>query len=378
MAIEERGKNTWRITVCTGKINGKYQRETITFHGLKSEAKLKEAELKQKVKNGGIISNKKITFKELTTIWAEQYGKNLAPKTYSENLRLLEVINEHIGEIVLINITPIILTALYNKIREKGKQTKTGEFTPLSEKTLLNYYCLVNSILNKAIEWEFIERNPNSRVPKPKVVKHQAKFYDVEQVKKLLRCLENEPLKCQAVIYLTLDLGAREGEITGLDWSDINLETGKVKINKVTQYIRGEIIEKPPKNNSSIRENIITQKTLEILKLYKKEQLEKELLLGDKWVKTTKVFTRENGGLMFPATPYKMLKRIQKKYNLPPLTFHGLRHTLVSLLANEGVPLTTVSKIVGHSDISTTARTYTHIFDQSEVEAKNKLEKIIS
>ena len=61
-------------------------------------------------------TGKKITFKELTTIWAEQYGKNLAPKTYSENLRLLEVINEHIGEIALINITPIILTALYNKI----------------------------------------------------------------------------------------------------------------------------------------------------------------------------------------------------------------------------------------------------------------------
>lgn len=378
MSIESRGKNVWRITVYTGKMDGQYQRVTETFHGLKSEAKLRESELKNKAKTGGIIGNKKITFKELSDIWAEQYGQNLAPKTYSENLRLLKVINEYIGDIALSNMTTITLTSLYNKIRERGKKTKSGEFAPLSEKTLSNYYCLVNSILNKAIEWEFIERNPNSRVPKPKVVKHQAKFYDVEQVKKLLRCLSNEPLKCQAVIYLTLDTGAREGEITGLEWSDINLETGKVKINKVTQYVNGKIIEKPPKNNSSIRENTITSKTLEILKKYKKEQLEMEMLWGDKWIKTSKVFTTENGGLMFPSTPYKMLKRLQKKYNLPQITFHGLRHTLVSLLANEGVSLSTVSKIVGHSDISTTARIYTHVFNNAEAEAKQKLEKIIS
>jgi len=378
MAIKEMGKNKWKITVYTGKVNGVYQRATETFTGLKSEAKLRENELKMKTKAGGFLINKKITFKVFSDIWLEKHAKNLAPKTYNESIKLLKVINTYIGDILLPNITPITLTTLYNKIRERGKITKNSDIVPLAEKTIDNYYSLVNRILNKAIEWEYIDKNPNEKVSKPKVIKHKAKYYDVEEAKRLLSCLENECLKYQAVIYLTLDTGAREGEITGLEWDDIFFETRKVKINKVTQYVNKEIIEKPPKNNSSIRENVITPKTVEVLRKYKKEQLEKEVLLGDKWKKTKKVFTTEKGGLMFPSTPYRILKRVQKKYKLPQITFHQLRHTLVSLLANEGVSLTTVSKIVGHADVSTTARIYTHIFNNAEVEAKEKLQKIIS
>jgi len=114
----------------------------------------------------------------------------------------------------------------------------------------------------------------------------------------------------------------------------------------------------------------ITSKTVEILKKYRKEQLEKELLLGDKWEKTDKVFTGNFGGMMFPNTPLTIFNKIQKRYNLPKINFHGLRHTSVSLLINAGIQTQIVSKRIGHSSTSTTSDIYAHVFKSSEMVAK--------
>lgn len=378
MSITQRGKDTWRITVYTGKIDGQYQRVTETFKGLKSDAKARESELKKQVKHGGLIADKKITFKEFTDKWHEEYAENLAPKTCSEHKRMLEVVNSYIGNIRLIDISTMTLTVFYNKLRERGKETKGNDFIPLAEKTILNYYSLINGVLNKAVQWDYLERNPNLKVEKPKVNRKPSKYYDKEQALRLIECLENEPLKYQALIFLAIDTGARRGELTGLDWDDIDFKNGYVRIDETTQYINGKIIVKAPKNNSSIRVVPITSKTVNVLKEYKREQLEREILLGDKWEKTTKVFTSNFGGMMFPNTPSDIFTKICKKYKLDKLNFHGLRHTSVSLLINAGIPLQVISKRVGHSTTATTSNIYSHVFESSELSAKNELENIFS
>ena len=289
--IENRGKNVWKIEVVIGKKDGKYQRTYETFHGLKSEAKARESELKAKAKAGGIITNKKITFSEFTEQWEKNYAVNLAPKTLYEYKKNLKKINIAIGNIPLRELSPLHLTEFYNQLRNSYKQQLHYEGKKLSENTVLHYYTLIGGILNKAVEWDIIDKNPNNKVPRPKIQKHEPKFYDDEQVQNLLRCLENESLKTQAIIFLALDTGARRGEITGLDWENIDLQKGTVHIKKSTQMLDGKIFEKMPKNNSSIRLLPITSKTVEVLKAYKKEQAEKELKMGNKWEKTNKVFT---------------------------------------------------------------------------------------
>lgn len=377
MSIVQRGKNTWRITVSTGKVDGKYQRITETFHGLKTEAKARESELKKLAKTGGIITHRKITFSEFAEQWIEKYGVNLAPKTLFEYQKFLKKINHFIGNIPLYELKPLHLTDFYNKLRHSYKQTLNCEKQKLSENTVLHYYTLINGILNKAVEWDILEKNPNSKVPRPKVQKHEPNFYDAEQVQELIKCLENEPLKTQAIIFLALDTGARRGELTGLDWQDVDLIKGTVHITKSTQRVNGELIEKMPKNNSSIRQLPIAIKTIEVLKAYKKEQLEKELLIGNKWEKTNKVFTTEFGGYMHPDTPSKLFSKFLKKYNLPKITFHELRHTSVSLLINVGIQTQVISKRVGHSTTSTTLNIYSHIFNSSQQEVVNAMSNIL-
>lgn len=386
MAIQARGKNTWRISIVLGKIDGKYKKITETFKGTKSDAKLREYELKVQLKSKPIIFDRTITFKQFSEKWLREYAQNLSPRTCNEYKKLLSKVNTYIGRIPLADLKPLQLIEYYNKIRSIGKEPpknkkdiKSNEFYgEISENTILHHYTLISNILNKAVEWEFLERNPNSKVKRPKIEKHQAKFYDIEDVKKLLICIEKEPLKSKTLILLALDSGARRGELTGLDWEDINFEKSYIKINKTTQILNGKIIQKTPKTNSSIRIVPITFKTVEILKQYRREQLQKELKLGFEWEKTTKVFTTEKGGLMYPGTPSRILEGIIKKYNLPKITFHELRHTSVSLLINAGIQTQIVSKRVGHSSINTTSQIYAHIFESTEKEVSKKMNDILS
>lgn len=385
MSIIQRGKNSWRIEIFIGKVDNKYQRITETFHGLKSEAKARELELKHQAQNGMITISKNLTFQEFSNKWLKEYASNLAPRTYSEYEKLLKKINRSIGMIPLSELKPLQLTEYYNELRRtdveipKNKQNREqGSNKKLSENTILHHYNLINGILSKAVDWECIERNPNSKVPRPKLKKHEPKFYDTKQVKKLLSCLENECLKYQALILLALDTGARRGELTGLDWDDVDFEENYININKTTQRLHGEIIEKAPKNNSSIRRVPITTATSKILEEYRKEQLEQELHYGEKWKKSNKVFPGRCGGYMYPELPSKIFDKLIEKYNLPKIKFHELRHTSVSLLINAGIQTQMISKRVGHSSTSTTSNIYAHIFSSSEKEVAEKMSEILN
>jgi integrase len=89
------------------------------------------------------------------------------------------------------------------------------------------------------------------------------------------------------------------------------------------------------------------------------------------------VFTGEFGGLMPPETPSHIFENIIKKYDLPKIKFHELRHTSVSLLINAGIQTQLISRRVGHSSVSTTSNIYSHIFNSTECEATQKLNEIL-
>ena len=220
--------------------------------------------------------------------------------------------------------------------------------------------------------------NPNKRIEKPKFIKKRIECYSPEEVEKLIEVLNNESLKYQAIIMLTLDSGARRGEITGLTWEDINLEEKTLFINKSTQYVKEKgIFEKTPKNQTSIRKIYISDSTVEILKKYKKEQLEKRIKLGNKWGNSKRVFTTEMGNDMHPDTPTKILEKIIKRYNLKRITFHGLRHTSISLQISRGIQVQIISKRAGHSNVTVTHNTYSHFFENEFKEVANVMNDIL-
>lgn len=371
MSVKEKIKNKkYEITIAIGYKGNKRINHYETFYGGKKEAILRENEIKSQLKNNSFVAKNKITMQELLYEWLEYSKEIWSPKTYISNVHWCDVINKVIGHIKLQDINVKILEEFYNDIRQN---------TSYSDKTIQHFYTIINTALKRAIMWGYIINNPNSLIEKPKVRKKEIECYSPEDVELLLECIKNEPIKYQALIFLALDSGARRGEIVGLTWNDIDFNKKTMRINKSVQYTKElGIFEKDTKTQSSDRIIYISDKTISILKKYKNQQQRNKFKLGDKWENSKRIFTTNLGGDMHPDTPSQILEKIIKKYKLKRISFHGLRHTSISLQISSGIQTQIISKRAGHSSINTTHSIYSHFFDNEFKDVANKMNNILS
>lgn len=360
MSVREVGKDKYRIEVPIAYIGLKRQRHIETFNGTLKQAKLREAEIRLELSNNNYIKKNNITFSQLLDEWLKIQKSKLAIKTYKNYVNYSNRIKDSIGHLKLKDVNPRVLEGFYNSLRTN---------TTYADKTIKHYYTLINTVLNTAVKWDYIKSNPNTKVDKIIVKKKEGRYYNIEQVAKLVEALENEPLKYKALIILALDTACRRGEITGLEWEDIDFEKGIISVNKTTQYVAGvgsfEKGTKENKGHTSDRNIYISKTTKEILLKYRTEQYELKFMLGNKWIESKKIFTTDYGADMHPNTPSAILTRILKKHKLDYLNFHGLRHTSISLQIEQGVQPQIISKRAGHSNLNTTHNIYSHFFESS-------------
>ena len=161
----------------------------------------------------------------------------------------------------------------------------------------------------------------------------------------------------------------------GLEWKDIDLETGVIKVVRTSQYIGDKtIITKAPKTYSGVRNLTLSLSACSTLREYKSWQNTQRIQLGDKWVATDRLFTQWDGSPMYPCTLSKWFAEFVRKSELPHVTLHSLRHSNATLMISEGVDICTVSKRLGHADTSITLNVYAHALKSRDIEAADKLE----
>ncbi len=128
-------------------------------------------------------------------------------------------------------------------------------------------------MLTKAVYWQIIVTNPVDRVQPPKAPKPKRECYDEVQTRILIDNLEKltgNVVKYKVAVLLDIFIGARLGELAGLEWSDIDLKNGIISINKSSQYLSDKgIFTKSPKTESSIREVAIPDFIVSLLEEYK-------------------------------------------------------------------------------------------------------------
>lgn len=377
MAVQELIKNKkYKIDVLIGYNGNKRIRHIETFLGGKKEAVLRKNEIKMQLRNKTYVKKNTFAMSEFIEEWQKSKKDNVGIKTYHEYDRYCINIKNSIGHIKVKDINVKILEDFYSGLKNStGKgRTKNG----YSEKTVKHHYTLVSEILNTAIKWGYLYNNPNKNVTPIKVHKKEIECYSPEEVEKLIEILQNEPIKYQSIIMLASDSGARRGEITGLTWNDIDFNKSTIKINKTTQYVTGYgVFEKSTKSDTSNRIVYIAPTTIKILKKYKTEQEKQKLLLGELWQNTNRFFTTGNGSNMHHDTPSKILEIIINKYNLKRITFHGLRHTSISLQISSGIQSQIVSKRAGHSSVAVTHNIYSHFFEDEFKDVANKMDNFL-
>ena len=194
----------------------------------------------------------------------------------------------------------------------------------LSPKTIHLYHEVISSILERAVKWQIISENPCRRVDPPKVSKHTIQALSDVQAEKFMEQLHHESLEDRTFFSLALYTGMRRGELLGLEWPDIDFETGVVSIVRTSQYQAGVgMYEDTPKTERSKRSIHITETMLDLLRVYRAWQSERRLSMGDQWFSEwnehPRIFTNQNGSPMTSSTPLTRLKRILKRADLPPV-----------------------------------------------------------
>jgi len=183
------------------------------------------------------------------------------------------------------------------------------------------------------------------------------------------------------IYVFALFTGLRQGEILALSHEDINLTDNIININKSLNRTKidgkNRIVVSKPKTEESIRKVPLPENLIFDIKKHVNKEKEKHLRLKIPFNSEAFLFTSNTCSAVRGDRLNTRWKEIQKQIGIEPITFHGLRHSFCTLLAEKGVPLKTASVLMGHSDIRTTAKIYTHINESQKQDAVKKLNVLI-
>lgn len=347
----------------------------------------------EECKSGLVVDNRQ-TFSQYAEYVINLKEKNgIKHQTITLYKKLLERINIAIGHIKLTDIRPQHLNNFYEQLRNDINLTTGGK---LSAKTIREYHALIGTILKQAEKEMLVTYNAASKASPPKNKRKPAQYLEIEEIKTIFNILEKEPLKWKVLIKLLAVTGARRGEILGLKWNKINFKENTIYIDNNLLYTQERgIYEESPKTESSIRYVTLPKETILLLKQYKKIYMEQKLSIGNKWIgKDNFIFTQENGLPMHPDSVTNYCRKLQNKYNIKikeenkelpetkqkreiKLSPHIFRHSQASILIFMKVDPVTVSKRLGHSQVSTTSDIYSHIMKKADEGAAETLSQVL-
>lgn len=337
MIVQNSKNKKW---YCRVQVNGERVHRLCKGCSKKSEAKLFEAELINKIseKQRTALLPKEVdrTFKEIIDNFLN-YSKHHR-SVYKHDLARCKIALEFFGRDTLakdVNETMIEEFIMY---LAKDKCNKT-----------INLYLdILRQAYNRAIKIKWLKENPFTSDLRCKVIKPEIKYLSKKEEQKLLNAC---PAYFKQILQFALHTGLRKSDLLNLKWSNISddrksftitiKKTGKNLTLPITDYINKIFEDIKDRYNGSIE--------------------------------TDYVFVNPNTKKPYTISKFdKRWRKIRKDANLEQYRFHDLRHTFASKLIKNGVDIATVKELLGHSDVTTTM-IYVHTVDENKIKALNTL-----
>lgn len=365
----------FQVYLGTDEATGKQMRTTRRGFKTKKEAELALARIKLQVASGEFRKERAETFKEVYELWLLQYENTVEQSTFVKTVSLFDNhILPSIGEYKIEKITVDICQKAVNDWAKKLKNISKVK-------------AYASRVFNFAVKRDFVQKNPFDLVELPRKRNKplpdetdEKNFYTREQLIKFLSCLEKETnVKAYVLFRLLAFSGMRKGEALALTWRDINFKTKEIRINKaLSRGKNSKLYIKSTKTNEA-RTIKMDEKTMGVLRMWKKKQKEDYFKLGFNTSKPSQlVFSNEKNEFIQPSKTREWILYVQEKYNLKKVTTHGLRHTHCSLLFEAGATLKEVQDRLGHSDIKTTMNIYTHVTKKAQEQAIQKFSSYVN
>jgi len=339
--------------------NGKRYRKTMKAGSTKDAAKKELREIEAKIERRTFTHEKKIlSFAEVAKQWLE-YKKTRCRETTWETYQ--GYLKNHFVDLDGKRIDRITTATVESFITAKQGET-------MSLGTLRKIMVTLNQIMGYAVRHRLIDYNPVRDAERPKTTGKIDESRDIsvltpEQIRGLI---EAEPDQKYQTLFLTAIMtGARQGEILGLKWSDVNFQRKQVWINRTFNH--GRFFE--PKTRGSIRNIDLSPMLVRELAAWKLKSAGQDDDL---------VFPSETGT---PIGCYNLVRRhfspALKKAGIKRIKFHNLRHGFASLLIEQGENIKYIQNQLGHTNPTTTLNVYAHLMKGENQEAACRLENSI-
>ena len=344
----------------------------------KQEEKKKRIEDAEKAKQKKLEDDSKPTFKE----YVETYEKLLATRgvalgTIDIYSKTLKRAYSRFEDIKLEDITKKMIRQYLVDLFEEHN---------FKDSTRVSKYRVFNTFFNVAVEDGVIEYSPMQSFKCPTIGKSggseainpKNKAFDEKEVAYILDCLEKEPFMDKVLITFMLDTGCRRGEVCGLKWESVDLDSGEVVICNNRQYLpHVGVFDTTPKSGNA-RTLYLSATALNLLREWKQQQIRDLFKKGLRSQYTEGyVFNGKHEEGLHPNALTKLFQIFAKKYDIPDFHPHKLRHTMATLSIANGADVVSVSKKLGHSKPSITLNVYSHANEEAQRRATEVLENAI-
>lgn len=309
-----------------------------------------------------------VTVREYLDRWLADTRDTVRRNTWDRYEGIVRLhLKPSIGKTKLKALSPAHIRGLYREKLDSG----------LSPRSVQYIHVTLHKALKQAVMDGLVPRNVTEAVKAPRPQSKEVRPLGLEGVRLLLEAARGNRL--EAIYVLAITSGMRQGELLGLKWEDLDLESGMLSVRRSLSITKDGPTLDAPKNAKSRRNIKLTTSAAESLRRHRTRQNEERLRLGSLWEDEDLVFPGEAGQ---PMRPWTLLggsfRRLLKASGLPETTrFHDLRHTCATLLLLRGVHPKFVQELLGHATISITLDTYSHVLPSMGDQASKAMEEAL-
>jgi integrase len=245
----------------------------------------------------------------------------------------------------------------------------------LSSSTVRRIRAVLAQCLDQGIRWSVVSNNVASLSRAPKMVRAEGRTLTPVQAKHFMTSLKDH--RNGALYALMLSTGLRRGEVLGLMWKDLDVESGVLKVKRQLKREDGVLLTSDTKTARSRRSLNLAAPMLAGLLEHEERQKSERRALGRSWTNSGYIFTSTVGTPIEPRNLNREFKTICHDAGLGDWHPHELRHSAASLMLAQGVKLQVVSQVLGHASIRMTADVYGHILDPDREDAAKAMVGIL-
>jgi integrase len=371
---------------CGGQMVDTHEQRQQVTGGFKTEAEAKAAriEVLHNIKTGSYVPRDSVTLGAyLRDEWLPSLTSAKIRKTTAASYES-HVVNHlypALGSVPLQKLTRERIAKAYGTMLAEGriirptkvKRKTEPEHKPLSPSTVRRVHATLHRALRDAVRSHRIPRNPADDVELPDVdnedgTERALPAWDSAQLRQFLQSVREDRLRALWLLYSTT--GCRRGELLGLRWKDVSMDRATMTIRQTRVPMGRQVITGSPKTKAGRRTLSVDPATVAVLRQHSAEQKRERMAAGPKWQVSDYVFTTDTGEPLSPTRVSRMFIAASAKAALPRIPLHGLRHTYATIaLVEQRLPVSMVSRRLGHAKVSITLDIYSHAMDRHDEEA---------